>query len=287
MRLLNTALAASLIAAFQMLAASSHAQLPTTYESIAITKNIHTFGNPGGRTLWIEMAESVVVFDPINVRTAAALRADIAKQTDKPVSHVIYSHEHYDHIRGGQIFADEGATFIAHERCMDTFDYVPDPDVVTPSITYSDTYTLDLGGPVIELLYLGRNHGDCMTIARFPEERLLFVVDLLAERSLPFGSLPDYYPGDTLRTLKAIQDLDFDHIARGHSSPLVDRLVLDETTAYWSDLMTSVKARLDAGTSAFEIMEAHELPQYKNWRNYDRWFKLHVERVVWHYVIGW
>lgn len=266
---------------------SSQAQFSNTYESHEIADNIHSFGNPGGRSLWIEMPDSIVVIDPINVRAATALRADIRKHTDKPVSHVIYSHEHYDHIRGGKILADEGATFIAHEKCMDTFDYVPDPDVVTPTFTYSDTYTLDLGGPVVELLYLGRNHGDCMTITRFPKERLLFVVDLMAERSLPFGSLPDYYPGDTVRTLKAIQALDFDRIARGHSSPVVDRQVLNETTAYWSDLMTSVKAKIDAGVPAFEIMETHELPQYESWRNYDRWFKLHVERAVWHYVIGW
>ena len=162
---------------------TSHAQRITPFESIEIAPKIHSFGNPGGRSLWVEMPNSVVVFDPMNVRAAKALRTDISKNTDKPVSHVIYSHEHYDHIRGGQVFADEGATFISHEKCMDTFDYVPDPDVVTPTVTYSDTYTLDLGGPVIELLYFGRNHGDCMTITRFPEERLLFVVDLLAERS--------------------------------------------------------------------------------------------------------
>lgn len=283
----KTTLACLGAALFGLFVSSANAQFSTTYESVVLAENIRSFGNPGGRTLWIEMPDSVVVFDPINVRTAAALRADIATHTDKPVSHVIYSHEHYDHIRGGKIFADEGATFIAHEKCLDTFDYVPDPDVIKPTVTYSDTFTLELGGPVIELLYLGRNHGDCMTITRFPEERLLFVVDLLAERSLPFGSLPDYYPGDTVRTLKAIQQLDFDRIARGHSSPVVDRVVLDETTAYWSDLMTSVKAKVDAGVPTFEIMETHELPQYQSWRNYDRWFRLHVERAVWHYAIGW
>lgn len=266
---------------------AGQAQFSNSYDSVEIAENIHSFGNPGGRSLWIEMQDSVVVIDPINVRSAAALRADISKNTDKPVSHVIYSHEHYDHIRGGQIFADEGATFIAHEKCMDTFTYVPDSDVITPTVTYSETYELDLGGPHIELLYLGRNHGDCMTITRFADERLLFVVDLLTERALPFGSLPDYYPGDTVRTLKEIQALDFDRIARGHSSPVVGRDILDETTAYWSDLMTSVKAKVDAGMPAFDIIDTHELPQYKDWRNYDRWFKLHVERVVWHYVIGW
>lgn len=228
-----------------------------------------------------------MVFDPINVAHAQELRASIADATDKPVSHVVYSHEHYDHIRGGQIFAGEGVEFIAHEKCLDTFDYVPDADVVPPTMTYEDTYSLDLGGPKIELLYLGRNHGDCMTITHFPDEKLLFVVDMLAEQSLPFGSLPDYYPGDTERTLREILALDFERVARGHASPVVGRDVVESTHAYWADLMTAVKQELDAGTSAFDVITTVELPQYQDWQNYDRWFELHVERVMWHYMIGW
>ncbi len=269
------------------LAAPAAAQFGSPRETTQIAENIYSFGNSGGRSLWVEMPDSVVVFDPINVASAQELRASIAAATDKPVSHVIYSHEHYDHIRGGQIFADEGAVFVAHENCLDTFDYVPDPDVVPPSITYSDTYTLDLGGPRIELLYLGRNHGDCMTITRFPDEKLLFVVDLLSEQALPFGNLPDYYPGDTVRTLREILALDFERVARGHRSPVVGREVVESTLGYWSDLMTAVKQELDAGTSAFDVITKVELPQYQSWQNYDRWFELHVERVMWHYVIGW
>lgn len=97
---------------------------------------------------------------------------------------------------------------------------------------------------------------------------------------MPFGSLPDYYPGDTLRSLKEIAQLDFDRIALGHRSAVIDRATLDDTIGYWSDLMAAVKAELDKGTGAFEVMETVELPQYRDWRNHDRWFKLHVERVV-------
>jgi glyoxylase-like metal-dependent hydrolase (beta-lactamase superfamily II) len=269
------------------LATPAAAQFGSPRETTLIAKNIYSFGNSGGRSLWVEMPGSVVVFDAINVTSAKELRASIAVVTDKPVSHVIYSHEHYDHIRGGHIFADEGAEFIAHEKCLDTFDYVPDPDVVPPTITYSDTYTLDLGGPRIELLYLGRNHGDCMTITHFPGEKLLFVVDLLSEEALPFGNLPDYYPGDTVRTLREILQIDFERAARGHRSPVVGREVVESTLGYWSDLMDAVKQELDAGTSPFEVITTVELPQYRSWQNYDRWFELHVERVMWHYVIGW
>jgi len=263
------------------------AQILGGSDTTEIAENLYSFRHGGGRSLWVEMDNSVIVFDPMNTTAAAVLNDSIKAATDKPVSHVIYSHEHYDHIRGAKIFADAGATIVSHENCLDTFDYIPDPEAIRPDVTFSDNYDIPVAGTKIELLYFGRNHGDCMTVAHFPEHRLVLIVDLIAKKSLPFGSLPDYYPGDTLGSLKEIAQLDFDRIALGHRSAVIDRAALDDTIGYWFDLMAAVKAELDKGTGAFEVMETVELPQYRDWRNHDRWFKLHVERVVWHYAIGW
>ena len=263
------------------------AQILGGSDTIEIADGIHSSRFGGGRSLWVEMEDSVVVFDPLNVSAATALRESIGKATDKPVSHVIYSHEHYDHIRGAKIFKDEGATIIAQENCLDTFDYVPDADAIPPDMTFADRHTMPVAGTPIELHYFGRNHGDCMTVAHFPEHRLVFIVDLIAEKSLPFGSLPDYYPGDTVRTLSEVNQLDFDRIAKGHRTAVVGREALEQTLGYWSDLMAAVKTELDKGTGAFDVIDTLELPQYRDWTNYDLWFKLHVERAMWHYVIGW
>jgi glyoxylase-like metal-dependent hydrolase (beta-lactamase superfamily II) len=256
-------------------------------DTTEISENIYSFRFGGGRSLWVEMNDSVVVFDPQSTSAAAALKESIREATDKPVRYVIYTHEHYDHIRGAKTFADDGAIIVSQENCLDTFDYVPDPDAIPPDVTYADRFTVPLEGTQIELLYFGRNHGDCMTITHFPEHRMIFMVDMLTDKSLPFGSMPDPYPGDMVRTLAEVEKLDFDRIARGHRSPVVDRAVLDGTLGYWSDLMTTVKAALNAGTPAIEVMQTLELPKYRAWTNYDRWIRLHVERAVWHYAIGW
>ncbi len=265
----------------------SAAQILTSSDTTEIAENIYSFRYGGSRSLWVEMEDSVVVFDPLRVEAATALKASIKEATDKPVSHVIYSHEHYDHISGAQVFKDDGATIVSHENCVDTFDYVPNDDAIPPDVTYSDRFTVPLEGTKIDLHYFGRNHGDCMTITHFPEHRLVFIVDMIRERSLPFRGLPDFYPADMVRTLTEVQTLDFDRITKGHRSATVGREALQETLGYWSDLMTAVKAELDRGTGIFDVIANLELPQYRDWDGYDRFFKLHVERVVWHYVIGW
>ena len=277
----------SLVAILLCVSTAPSAQILSSSDTTELAPNIHSFRFGGTRSLWVEMKDSVVVFDPISVRAAAVLKETISAATDKPVSHVIYSHEHYDHISGAKIFKDDGATIISHENCVDTFDYVPNADAIPPDVTYSDRLTLPLEGPRVDLLYFGRNHGDCMTITHFPEHGLVFIVDMIREEAVPFRGLPDFYPGDMVRTFKEVSELDFDRIAKGHQSATVGREALDETLGYWSDLMTAVKAELDKGTGAFEVINTLELPQYSSWRNYDQHFKLHVERAVWHYVLGW
>ncbi len=263
------------------------AQVLTSTDTTEIAENVYSFRYGTSRSLWVEMDNSIIVIDPLNTTVAAVLYDSIQAATDKPVSHVIYSHEHYDHIKGAKIFKDAGATIISHENCRDTFDYAPDPEAIPPDVTFSGDYEVPVPGTKIELLYFGRNHGDCMVFPHFPEHRLLMMVDMLANKSLPFGSLPDYYPADMVRTLTEISALDFDRITRGHSEAIVGREVLDDTLAYWSDLMAAVKAELDRGTGALDAIETVDLPQYREWRNYDRWFKLHVERVMWYYALGW
>lgn len=262
-------------------------QFLTSTDTTEIAENVYSFRFGGSRSLWVEMNDSVVVFDPLSVQAATALKDSINEATDKPISHVIYSHEHYDHISGARVFKDDGATIISHENCVDTFDYVPNEDAIPPDVTYSDRFTVPLEGTKIDLHYFGRNHGDCMTITHFPEHRLVFMVDMIRERSLPFRGLPDFYPADMVRTFTEVKELDFDRIAKGHRQAVIGREALDETLGYWSDLMTAVKAELDKGAGIFDVIENLDLPQYHDWDGYDRFFKLHVERVVWHYYIGW
>lgn len=64
---------------------------------------------------FVDLGDSVLVFDSSNTQQAAAeLRDSIASLTGKPVSMLINSHWHGDHVRGNQIFRD--TTIVASAR---------------------------------------------------------------------------------------------------------------------------------------------------------------------------
>ncbi len=65
---------------------------------------------------FVVTADSVVVIDALgSPALARELLAEIARITPKPVSHVIVTHYHADHIYGLQVFKEAGARIVAHE----------------------------------------------------------------------------------------------------------------------------------------------------------------------------
>lgn len=64
---------------------------------------------------FVDAGESVIVFDSMNTQQAAAeLRQVATELTGKPISHLINSHWHGDHVRGNQAFRD--VNIVASDR---------------------------------------------------------------------------------------------------------------------------------------------------------------------------
>ena len=222
---------------------------------------------------------------PVSVEHARLYRDAIAEVTDQPVKYMVYSHDHWDHVVGGQIFKDEGATFISHENCALEFIDNPHPDIVMPDITFSDDYTLELGGRTLELLYFGPNHGECMVVMRPDPGDYIFVVDLVTSGGMPVGFMPDYNPHHWVRTLKEIEALDFKAMIGGHGSMLSHPSAVTERRMYLEALMIAVKQAREAGGS--NLKEAIRLPDYAYLRNYEARIEDNVQRILMYYAIGW
>ncbi|RTQ98355.1 MBL fold metallo-hydrolase [Halomonas nitroreducens] len=244
------------------------------------------------RNVFLVTDEGVIVTDPLNPRAAELLRDEIGKITDKPVKYVIYSHNHHDHISGGTVFEDEGAAFIAHENVQRELGDHPSPVIPSPDITFDDTYTLELGGRTVELSYFGPNHGDSLVVMRLPEEKILFIVDIVTPRRVAFRNMPDFWPDEWIRSLQEIEQMDFDYVISAHGpadQPAIDpAAVVAEQRHYLEDLMAAVKEAMDAGThSPDELKETITLPEYEHWRYYDEWLPMNIERIWAYYHMGW
>jgi glyoxylase-like metal-dependent hydrolase (beta-lactamase superfamily II) len=133
-------------------------------EIMRVSADLYRFRNAGHYSVFLVTPAGIIATDPIDADAARWLKAEWAKRFAKPVKYLIYSHDHADHISGGEVFA-ETAVVIAHERAKDAIVKERRPTAV-PDLSFSDRVTVELGGKRVELSYLGRNHSDNSMVMR-------------------------------------------------------------------------------------------------------------------------
>ena len=148
-------------------------------EITPIAGPVHRFRNNFHYSVLVATPDGVIATDPVSADAARWLKAEVAQRFGKPIRYVVYSHDHADHISGGEGFADT-AVVVAHDNARAAILGERRP-TAAPHVTFSDRLTIDLAGTVVELVHVGRSHSDNSIVMRFPRERLLFAVDFIIE----------------------------------------------------------------------------------------------------------
>lgn len=240
-------------------------------------EGVYLFTHGSHRSLFVVTPGGVVVTDPQSPLVAKEYLQQIRRVTDQPIKYVLYSHRHSDHIAGGGIFS-ETATFISHETAQRRLIGERKPDVVIPDIAFKDRLTLVLGGRRIEVLFLGKSETDDNVFIFLPKEKILFAVDSIGNRSLPWGSMPDGYPLEWIETLKEVETLDFEILALGHGDP-GNKETVREFREYLTDLVKGVEGWMEKGLDLGEIKAQFRLPKYQHWTFYDVHLPMNVDQV--------
>src|SRR5215510_12065181 len=128
--------------------AQTPAQVPVR-EITQIAGELYRFRNNNHFSVFAVTTAGIIATDPINPEAAQWLKAELHKRFSQPVKCLIYSHDHADHISGGEVFADT-ATVVAHDNAKTTIINEKRPTAV-PQVTFSDRLTIELGGTVVEL----------------------------------------------------------------------------------------------------------------------------------------
>lgn len=230
--------------------------------------------------------EGVIVTDPSGEARSAQMMKAIRKVTEQPVKKVIYSHDHFDHSRGGKVFKEQGAEFIAQENCTDLLSRDLEDKVAALTTTYQDQMTVSLGGKEVDLHYYGKNDGNCMSIVHMPEEKVLVAVDWhLPQYLVSSGRLIEQDYVATLNTIKRVrEELEFDTIVNGHI-PVDSPELLKESEEFAQALFDAVWQGLQDGKSVDELKETIKLPKFSHWTGYEEHLPAHVERMaysIWH-----
>src|SRR4026208_1627546 len=121
-------------------ATTAMAQAPAQQPMFATTKvdgtdNVYIFRYQNHQAMFVVTPAGVIVTDPISYGRPQAAKAyldEIRKITQAPIKYLIYSHHHYDHIAGGKVFKDAGATVVAHRRAKERLAQLKGSDVVIP-----------------------------------------------------------------------------------------------------------------------------------------------------------
>lgn len=181
----------------------------------------------------------------------------IADVTDKPITHVVYSHSHADHIGAAGIYPDD-AQVIAHEETAAQLEKALSDDraypygvfigggpVPLPDITFKKQFTLRRGEQVLELDYKGPNHEPGNIFIYAPRQKVLMFVDVIFPAWVPFAELalaeeiPGYY-----EAYDQALSYDFDTFIGGHLTRLGTRGDVETARDYVFDVRDNAAAAL-------------------------------------------
>lgn len=223
---------------------------------------------------------SVAVIDTGGSREEGAeLLAAIRARTDLPVSHVIDTHVHPDHLLGNVAFRETGAVIVGHVRLAERLAeagpfYLASlrrligpafagTELVTPTQAVSDTATIDLGGRTLELRAWPTAHTNTDLTVLDTATGTLFTGDLLFVERLPVvdGSLLGW-----LAALDALERLPARRAVPGHgpaSVPWPEALAPERR--YLEELRDAVRDALRRNRTLAQAVDEIPLPPGQRW----------------------
>lgn len=243
-----------------------------------VAGDLYRFQNNFHFSVFLVTEAGIIASDPINAEAARWLKEEVAQRFGQPIRYVVYSHDHADHISGGEVFAEDGAIIVAHEKAAEVIAGEQRP-TAAPEVTFSDRMTLSLGGKTVELIYVGPSHSDNMIAMYFPAERAVFTVDFISVKRLPFRTLGDAYFPQWMEAIRRVEVLEFDILVPGHGEMGTKADAADHRV-YLETLYDEVLAAARAGKSVEEMKATITLEAYKDWQQYDAWRTENIEGMA-------
>ncbi len=133
--------------------------------------------------------EGALVIDPAMTCTAGWLKDEIKERFNVPVTYVIYTHAHADHISGGQVFQQDGAVVIANRRALEPIIGEKIPTAI-PDKVFDEDMTITMGGETMKLHRVAPSHSNSMVMVYFPGYSALQCTDVCESRSMPYNDFP-------------------------------------------------------------------------------------------------
>jgi glyoxylase-like metal-dependent hydrolase (beta-lactamase superfamily II) len=158
-----------------------------------VNGNLYKIFGGGGNTLVFLQNDGVVLVDTKLPGDGQAILDQVRTITDKPITTIINTHNHPDHVGSNDFFRERfpDVQVIAHENTKDWVEQNSSarPSVV-PDTTFADRMTIGEGDERIELYYFGVAHTNGDAFVVFPAARAMFLGDIMAWNMAPLIDPP-------------------------------------------------------------------------------------------------
>jgi len=229
--------------------------------------------------------DGVVVVDALsNEAMAKDERQQIAGIIQKPVRLLISSSFHDNFTRGNVAYQD--AIRIGHENYKtDLLDLIKNVPVAErqarlPHLTYQDRMTFYFGGKEIQILHIGRAHTRGDSIVFVPEDRIVYLSELLFYDRFPW--MESGYV-NWIQALDIALNLDADIFVPGHGTmsddPRQSRQAVVRFRQILVDARDAVQKEIARGATEDQVLATVLLPQYKDLSGYQQQREVVVRRT--------
>jgi glyoxylase-like metal-dependent hydrolase (beta-lactamase superfamily II) len=229
--------------------------------------------------------DSLLVFDALGFPLQSKAFIATAKQATggKPITQLINSHHHGDHVAGNQFFLP--AQIASHPYCrQEVLKAIPNTPaswpkqegladgtearkLAPPTVTFEDNLIYNIGGNIVEFRFVGPAHTWGDVVAYLPQQKILFAADLAFFHLVPYCH--NAHVSKWMESIDKIMKMDVDVIVPGHG-PVGGKKDLAESAEYFRFLKTEAKKRYDAKMSAGAAAADIKMGKYDNWTGPER-----------------
>jgi cyclase len=261
-------------------AAQQPAPPPPSADAITVEKvkdNLFVLRGGGGNSAVFVTSDGVTVVDTKNPGWGQPLLDKIRTLTDKPVTTVINTHVHFDHV-SGNVAMPPSADIVAHAN---TAKGIASPNPVSglggappnvfkenpgrgiPKRTFTDKLTLGSGADQVDLYYFGPAHtgGDAFVV--FPAHRIVHVGDVFPNKGLPImdknnGGSGVEYANTVRKALKGIPNIDI--VINGHTPANTTPADMAQFADFVQEFVTTVQAGKKTGKTPEQVAKEWTTP---------------------------
>ena len=247
-----------------------------------VKDNLWVIRGGGGNTAVFATAKGLTLVDTKQPGWGQPLLDKIKTVSDKPITTIINTHTHYDHV-SGNVLVPASVEIIVQENTakrMPVFSTVTgrgetenvfkaDPGKGLATRTFKDKLTIGSGADQINLYYFGPAHTGGDAFVEFAALRVMHTGDAFARKAVPLIDADNGGSGvQFASTIRKVVDgvKNVDTIINGHTPAQTTPADMREFADFVADYVAHVQAAKKAGKTAEEAAKTWATPaKYKGY----------------------